>query len=181
MSIDPIIKIVSALVLSYIFVLAGLHKLQNILEFRGTLENYQLFPRFLLLPLSFSVPVTEIISGIGLLVPFTSKFAAFLIAALLCLYIFAIGINLLRNRRNIDCGCLGPLQRQTLSEWLIVRNLLLVGLAYCVMETTISRQLDWFDWVAILLATATTCLFYNIGNQLLVNKDKLKLLRSNHG
>lgn len=183
MFFDPVITIVSALILSYVFVLAGLHKWQNLTEFRATLENYQLFPAFLIVPLSFLVPGIEILAGVALLVPLTSTstFAAIVVGALLIFYMLAIAINLLRNRRNIDCGCLGPLQRQTLSEWLLVRNAMLLLLVYCVIESSAARRIDWFDWIVIVLATAVGCLFYNIGNQLLVNKDKLKLLRSDHG
>lgn len=177
---DPAITIISALVLSYIFVLAGLHKFQNLSEFRGTLENYQLFSERLLLPLSLLVPTLEIAAGLGLLILPGAGLAAMTVGLLLSLYIFAIAINLLRKRRDIDCGCLGPLQKQTLSEWLIVRNVLLLGLVYFVMDSGGQRQLQWFDWLVIMLATVAGCLFYNIGNQLLVNKDKLKLLRSDH-
>jgi len=178
---DPVISIISALVLSYVFVLAGLHKLQNLSEFRATLENYQLFAERLLLPLSFFVPAIEIAVGLGLLIPHTASLAAMTVAALLSFYILAIAINLLRKRRDIDCGCLGYLQKQALSEWLILRNVLLLGLVYFVMQAGAQRHLQWFDWLVIILATGTACLFYNIGNQLLVNRDKLKLLRSDHG
>ena len=178
---DPVITMISALVLSYVFVLAGLYKFQHLPEFRSTLENYQLFPGRLILPLSLLVPAIETAAGLGLLIPVSSGPAAITVGLLLSLYMAAITINLLRKRRNIDCGCLGSLQRQTLSEWLIVRNLLLLGLVYLTLATGAQRPLQWLDWLVIVLATAIACLFYNIGNQLLVNRDKLKLLRSDHG
>ncbi len=180
MASDPVITLVSALVLSYVFVVAGMHKIHHLPEFLATLKNYQLFPDFLLLPVCLLVPVLELAAGVGLLMPHSTPPAAMLAALLLCFYIVAILINLLRDRRDIDCGCLGPSQRQGLSEWLVLRNMLLFGLACLAMQAGAQRELAGFDWLVVVLATALACLCYNIGNQLLVNQEKLKLLRSDH-
>ena len=57
-----------------------------------------------------------------------------------------------------------------------MRNGLLLGLAYIAGSQTLARPLLWFDWFTVILATVMGCLFYNIINQLLVNKDLLRLL-----
>ena len=180
MNFDPVIPIISSLLLSYIFVVAGLHKWQDIAEFKTTLTNYQIVPDSLLGGFSYIVPVLEIVCGVTLLLPPTSVFAAFLAATLLLMYIFGIAINLLKGRRSIDCGCGGTEQKQSISEWLIIRNGLLLVMCYCVTASVLPRELLWFDWIVVLLAAVIGGLFYNILNQLLVNKDLLKVLRS-HG
>jgi uncharacterized membrane protein len=181
MQFDPVIAITCSLILSYVFVVAGMHKWQDLTKFRNTLENYQVLPVFLLSLSVYLVPLLEVITGIALLVPFTSEPAAFSAAMLLFVYMYAIAINLLKGRRTIDCGCGGTEQKQPISEWLLLRNGILVFLAYCIVASVQSRELVWFDWLVVALATVVGCLFYNIVNQLLVNKDLLKVLRSRHG
>ena len=176
MIFDPALNLIAALIVSYVFIVAGLHKCRAPAEFATTLTNYKILPESLARQGVYLVPVAEIMTGVALLIPATARLAAFSAGALLCIYIAAIGINLLRGRRNIDCGCGGPAQKQTISEWMIVRNGLLLGLVFIAGSRVETRALLWFDWLTIILATVMGCLFYNIINQLLVNKDLLKSL-----
>ncbi|MFT5132128.1 MAG: putative membrane protein YphA (DoxX/SURF4 family) [Gammaproteobacteria bacterium] len=181
MTFDPIIPVTCALTLSYVFVVAGFHKIRDIVEFKSTLENYQVVPTFLLSFFVYLIPVLELLTGIALIVPFTSELAAISASVLLIMYLFAMGINLVKGRRTIDCGCGGTEQKQNISEWLLLRNGVLLFFAYCVTATVEGRGLIWLDWVVVVLSTVIACLFYNIVNQLLVNKDLLKGLRSDYG
>ena len=176
MIFDPAVNLIAALILSYVLVLAGLHKCRAPAEFAATLANYKILPENLTRQGVYLIPVAEIMTGVALLIPATAQLAAFSAGALLCIYIAAIGINLLRGRRNIDCGCGGPAQKQSISEWMIVRNALLVLLACIAGSQAEPRTLLWFDWLIIIPAAVMGCLFYNIINQLLVNKDLLKSL-----
>ena len=176
MIFDPAINLIAALILSYVFVLAGLHKCRAATEFAATLANYKILPDGLNRQAVYLIPVVEIMTGVALLIPFTARMAALSAGMLLCVYIGAIAINLLRGRRNIDCGCGGPAQKQTISEWMIVRNGMLLCLAVIAGSQVDARTLLWFDWLIIVPATVMGCLFYNIINQLLVNKDLLKSL-----
>ena len=181
LTLDPAVNLVAALILSYVFVMAGLHKCRAPAEFATTLANYKILPESLARQGVYLAPVAEIMTGVALLIPATARLAAFSAGALLCVYIAAIGINLLRGRRNIDCGCGGPAQKQTISEWMIARNGLLLGLAFIAGSQTLPRPLLWLDWLTIIPAVAMGCLLYNIINQLLVNKDLLKsLVRISH-
>jgi uncharacterized membrane protein YphA (DoxX/SURF4 family) len=180
MKLDPVFIITCSLILSYIFVVASFHKWQNLEEFTETLRNYRLLPEASLGLFSYAIPGLELCCGLALLVPQSASVAAILAGALLLMYIFAIGLNLLKGRRSIDCGCGGVDQKQAISEWLIVRNSVLLFFSYCVIAATQAREALWLDWCIALLAAIVGCLFYNIVNQLLVNRDLLKGLR-NHG
>ena len=181
MKFDPIILVTCSLILSYVFVVASVHKWQNLDGFKSTIVNYQILPEGMSGAFVFSIPAVELICGIALLNPYSASLGALVAAILLLMYIIAIAINLLRGRRTIDCGCGGTEQKQAISEWLIFRNGILLFFAYAVITNVQTRELGWLDWIVVLLATATGCLFYNIVNQLLVNKDLLKVLRSHHG
>jgi hypothetical protein len=50
-------------------------------------------------------------------------------AGLLLLFALAMGINLRRGRRHIDCGCFQNALKQTLSWALVMRNVVLALLA----------------------------------------------------
>lgn len=180
MSNDPLLALIFSLVLSYVFVVAAIHKWKAMTEFRETILNYQVVPGFLVAPLAFAFPLVEFVSGVALLIPQTSSVAAVCVAMLLLTYILAMAINLLKGRRSIDCGCGGTDQKQNISEWLLIRNGVLVFFAWCVMTSVQGREFSWFDWLVAFLATVVICLIYNILNQLLVNRDLLKVLR-NHG
>ncbi|MBW2724378.1 MAG: methylamine utilization protein MauE, partial [Deltaproteobacteria bacterium] len=67
----------------------------------------------------------------------------------LCLYSLAIGINLARGRRDIDCGCAGPLARQTLHEMLVARNLVYAALALGAAAPMSLRAFGWLDGLTI--------------------------------
>jgi len=176
LSFDPALNLSAAWILGYVFLLAGWHKCRAPGEFATTLANYKVLPESLTRQGVYLLPVAELMIGAALLIPTTRAIAALAAGGLLCLYTTAIAINLLRGRRNIDCGCGGPAQRQTLSEWMLARNGLLALLVFIVGSRVETRMLLWFDWLVISLATVMGCLFYNIINQLLTNKDLLQPL-----
>ena len=178
MAIDPVISLIFSLVLSYIFVVAAVHKWQGFAEFQETLGNYRVLPAFLVKPFAFALPLLEFAAGVALLIPLTSKLAGAMAGILLLVYILAMLINLAQGRRSIDCGCGGSDQKQNISEWLVLRNTVLVLFAWCVMHNSPIRELGWFDWLVAFLATIVISLIYNILNQLLVNRDLLKVLKN---
>ena len=75
---------------------------------------------------------------------------AFLAAALLVSYALAIGINLLRGRTSIDCGCLGAGQRNRIGGWMVIRNLGLVAATLAAALPTTGRSLTSLDVVTIV-------------------------------
>lgn len=177
---DPLVVLIFSLVLSYIFVVAAVHKWRAMEEFRETLVNYRLLPESFTRLFAIVVPVMEFTAGLALLVPQANRPAALVSGILLLAYMTAMGINLMRGRRSIDCGCGGGDQKQNISEWLILRNAVLLFFAWCVVAAGPGREFGWFDWVVAALATAGICLIYNILNHLLVNRELLKVF-TNHG
>ena len=76
---------------------------------------------------------------------------------MLMLYSIAIGINLSRGRRDIDCGCAGPLARQTLHEMLVLRNVIYSVFALAAAAPLSLRAFNWVDGLTI--AFGVTSLF----------------------
>jgi hypothetical protein len=110
---------------SLVFLTAAYGKLTHGSAFRGVLANYRLLPEALVAPVAWLLPPVEAVLGTALLLGRGSFWPATLGAALLLLFALAMGINVQRGRRHIDCGCFQSALKQTLSWTLVLRNLVL--------------------------------------------------------
>jgi uncharacterized membrane protein len=178
-TIDPAISWTIALALALVFGASAAIKFADFVEFRGALENYRIVPEGLSLPAAVIVPVSEVGCAIALLVPRYHLAAAMLLILLLAIFTAAIGINMMRGRLYIDCGCFGPMLRQPLSKWLLVRNGVLMLLGAVVMVADDARAMTALDAVTITLGASTLVLIYGAANYLLANapaSNKMKRL-----
>jgi Methylamine utilisation protein MauE len=115
-----------------VYLAAAIGKMRHWEVFQGVIANYRLLPDFLLAPVAFVLPPVEGLVGAMLLLGLASPWSETGAAGLLLLFAVAMGINLRRGRRHIDCGCFQSALKQTLSWTLVIRNVvmvLLLGLA----------------------------------------------------
>ncbi|MBF4559813.1 methylamine utilization protein MauE [Pseudomonas sp. p50] len=176
MHIDPIFIIASALAIAVLLASAATHKLRAPARFAKQLADYQLLPEALVRPSARVIPAVELAIAFALLVPVSRSWAALTAASLIALYAAAIGINLWRGRRDIDCGCAGPDQAQPLRPVLLLRNSVLVGLALLASVAPIVRDLNVFDGFVTLFASAVALLIYAAADGLLANSPLLHKL-----
>lgn len=170
---DPIFIIASALAIAVLLASAATHKLRAPARFRKQLADYQLLPDALVRPIARMIPVAELMIAFALLVPAWRVYAALTAAGLMALYAAAIGINLWRGRRDIDCGCAGPDQAQPLRPVLLLRNSALVGLALLASVSPVVRDLGVFDGFVTVAASAVALLIYAAADGLLANSPLL--------
>ena len=156
---------------------AGGHKLAAFGVFAATLDDYRLVPRTLVRIVAGLVVCIELIIAFCLIVPATRSAALVASAVLLSIYAAAIAINLVRGRRHIDCGCMGPAGRQTLSGWLIARNLVVALIAVVSTVSITERTLIWLDLITIGAGVAVLALAYSSANYLIANAPELARLR----
>ena len=173
MHIDPIFIIASALAIAVLLASAATHKVRAPARFARQLADYQLLPASLVRPIARLVPLLELAIAFALLVPVSRGWAALSAASLLALYAAAIGINLWRGRRDIDCGCAGPDQAQPLRPVLLLRNSVLVVLALLASVTPIARDMTLFDGFVTVAAAAVALLIYAAADGLLANSPLL--------
>jgi hypothetical protein len=173
MTLDPIFIIASALAVAVLLASAATHKLRAPGRFARQLADYQLLPEALVRPIGRVIPLLELLIAFALLVPFSRAIAAVGAAVLIALYAAAIGINLWRGRRDIDCGCAGPDQAQPLRPVLLARNAVLVALALLASTTPIVRDLGFFDGFVTVAASAVALLIYAAADGLLANSPLL--------
>ncbi len=110
-----------------ILVRAAIGKARDLAAFEGALDGYRLLPFWSLPAAKIGFPVVEAVIAAALLIPPLRALAGYAAAGLLTLFAAAMAINLIRGRREIDCGCGGPGSRQTLSWGLVIRNLLIAA------------------------------------------------------
>lgn len=158
--LDPLLSWLLRCALALLFATAAVHKLRDPRDFRTTLADYEILPpAFVGLGVGALVAAESVVAMMLLLIGGATAGLASL--ALLALYSFAIGLNLLRGRRQIDCGCLGPAFRQPLSAGLILRNAILgLGAAAAALPVS-ARSLHAIDAVSLGFGLVTLVLLFH--------------------
>jgi uncharacterized membrane protein YphA (DoxX/SURF4 family) len=162
--LDPVFAWVLRSSLAALFATAAIHKIRDPRAFLRTFSEYKILPRRLTAPGAIALVVAELSISIGLLVGARGYLAELAAVSLLLVYTLAIGVNLLRGRRNIDCGCLGPASRQTLSGWLLFRNALLTIGAAAICLPISGRRLEFVDGISLVGGFLTLLLLFNAIN-----------------
>lgn len=150
MMMDPSIALACRVLGALVFATAAAGKLRHRHELAGVVANYRLLPQPLAAPAAWTVLALECLAALSLASGVRLVPGAALAIGLLCLFALAMGVNLARGRREIDCGCFQSGLRQRLSAALIVRNLLLAAMMTALFGVTgpLSGPLQWVDGLA---------------------------------
>jgi uncharacterized membrane protein YphA (DoxX/SURF4 family) len=121
--------------ISLVFLTASYGKLRHGTSFQGVVANYRLLPDAMVAPVAYLIPPVELLLSATLLLGLAFPWPELAAAGLLLLFALAMGINLRRGRRHIDCGCFQSALKQTLSGVLVMRNVVLALLMGVVLFT----------------------------------------------
>lgn len=128
--------------LALVFFTAGFGKIRHHAAFHGVVTNYRLMPESAVPAFAGLLPVVELVIASALLfAPRAWPEAG--AAVLLLVFAAAMGINIRRGRRHIDCGCFQSALKQTLSWTLVARNAvlaLLLAIPAAVPEGTLPES-----------------------------------------
>jgi hypothetical protein len=163
---------VCRLAMAGIFLHAALHAWRDRAAYAAVVENYRLAPRIMSRTAALVLPPAQIAAAVLLLMPGQGLAGPLLGLALLTLFTAAIGINLLRGRKHIDCGC-GGAAGQRLSAGLLVRNILLCLLLLPTLACPFTVLPGAALAVAMSGATIFMVLLYLAGSQMLANAQAL--------
>jgi hypothetical protein len=176
--LDPIYSLIVATLVAFVFAHAAIHKVFEYARHVGIVADYQVMPAWVVPLLAPLVIVLEFAAAVLVLLPATRTMGLILAAGLLLAYLFSIGLNLLRGRTSIDCGCGWGSQEHPISGWLLIRNLLFVAAAASALLPLASRSLHLADWILVALASSVVIAIYYIGDVLIANWLKLRKLKS---
>lgn len=151
-------------VLIVVFGLAVSHKLRNYPRFRASVAAYEMVPEAFVAWFAALIVAVEALTVLLLL---THEGRGMLLGfALLGTYTMAMGLNLARGRSEIDCGC-GDLPTP-LSRWLLLRNVVLMGLALAAARHP-EAEGSFGGWMLTGTAVVAATGLYLIVEQLLAN------------
>ena len=166
-AMDPVLSWTFSADAAAIFALSATLKLRDLDLFEAAVRDYWILPSWAVKPFSRCAPVMELAAAAGIAFPWSRGWAGAVLVGLLCVFSAAIAINLLRGRRELECGCCGAAMRQHLSGLLLWRNgglALLVGLA---MGPVNARPVGALDLFIIMAGGASLMLLYASANYLI--------------
>jgi len=175
--IDPLLVYAAAATLAGILLAGSLGKLTGFTDFENAVAGYALLPGMLVRPFALLFAAAEVLAAVLLLTPAARESGAALAMLLLLAATVGIIANLLRGRRDIDCGCGGFSQRSSgLSWWLVLRNSLLLALAVPALLAghAGTRSLGWIDGISFFGATLAALGLYFCLNQLIAAHERFQ-------
>lgn len=172
--LDPAVHLTLRLFLALLLLASSAHKIRRAPWFRSTLAEYGLLPQASVGVAAIVVTAAELLIAIALLVPQSAAAPPLGACILFAIYTVAIGVNLLRGRRDIDCGCSGVLEGRRLGEGLVLRNLGLMAVAAAAALPPAARPLVWIDATTIVASVATLGLLYASIDMVVANAGPLR-------
>jgi hypothetical protein len=152
------------LFMALVFATTAIGKMRNWRTFEGVVANYRMLPEVLVRPFAYGLPLLELLVAVGL-VTLRAPYPECVTAALLGLFAAAMGVNILRGRQSIDCGCFSSTLKQTLRWSLVARNLvMIVLLAACAAAD--GGQATGRMWVNGVLGGAALFIIFQALNAL---------------
>lgn len=126
--------LIARLILAGVLVMAALPKIQDPGAFANSVAAFRVIDLGLSSWVALVLPWLELVLGLGILMPFIRQTSCALIGLLLLIF---IGLHLSAWVRGLDlrCGCFGADADAAGSDyrWLILRNLLLLGMAMLLL------------------------------------------------
>jgi hypothetical protein len=168
--IDPAFEHVLRGGLALLLASGAVQKARDRARFRAAVAGYALLPERATGAAAAGFALAEAALAAGLLLPAPLGVRAPALAAaalLFAVYGAAIGVNLARGRRAIDCGCGGPAARVPLSGWLVARNAVLAAAALACAGGAAPRALAAADVVTIAGGVAALALLWTAAHGLL--------------
>jgi len=164
--LEPMATAFSVTLLVVVFLAASVNKLRSLEIFEGVVYNFRLLPETLVKPTAYSLPFVEMAVAAALIVPATRSYSSWTAVILLGVFTLAVAINLLRGRREIDCGCFSSGHKssdlkQTLSWWLVLRNIVLAALALWVAAVpAVAPVGSGLVWLLGMITAIIVAIFY---------------------
>lgn len=172
---DPVVAFVFRGLLALVLLVAAVHKVREPRRFAAVVDAYRVVPRRAARVAAALVPAIEITAALLLLAGTPAGATA--AVALFGAYGIAIGVNLARGRRDLDCGCSGPGARQPIAPWMLARNAVLIACAAALLGPQRPRAWTMTDGVTATAATLALFALYAAVERLGANHPALARLR----
>jgi hypothetical protein len=177
--LDPAFGYLIIAGIALLFATAGAHKLQDLARFAEAFAAYRVLPKALARRLAWLIPSLELCVAASLLWEPTRRVAAVAAIAVLISYASGLELNLLRGRRDLDCGCGTARDRRAIAAWMVWRNLILAAAVGIAVLPWSPRSLGLTDLLTIVGALTVGITLYAAVDRLLGDVvPKATILRS---
>jgi hypothetical protein len=153
--------------IAVLFASAAAHKLQDLARFAEAFAAYRVLPEALSRRLAWLIPALELCVAAGLLWEATRRVAAVAATAVLIAYASGLQLNLLRGRRDLDCGCATARGRRAIAPWMVWRNMILAAAAGITVLPWSPRSLNPTDVLTVVGAITAGVALYAAVDRLL--------------
>lgn len=136
------------LALSFILVSAAFAKVRSLPVLVQNVGDYALLPAIVVRPFALSLPIVELLCGLGLFLGLWLRATSLATFVLLATFAVAVGVNLIR-KRDIPCGCFGTGDRRKIGWNTLARVLLLM--IYSGILAVIASDHTWLSIPASIL------------------------------
>lgn len=117
--------LVARLIPGIVFIFAGMEKISDTPSFAKAIYDYRIFPELLINFFALAIPWIEVVSGLLLVFGIWVRENAFILNALLLIFITLILISIFRGL-NIECGCFGTASGSRVGWLKILENVALL-------------------------------------------------------
>ena len=165
--------------IAILFASAGVHKLRDLVHFTAIFAAYRLLPDEPARRLAGLIPCLELAVGAALLWTPSRRLGVASGIVLLIAYALALSLNLLRGRRDFECGCGAARDSRVISAWMVWRNLILAAALGIAALPWTSRPFDLTDGLTVAGGLVVGVTFYAAVDRLLGHvAPKALILRS---
>jgi hypothetical protein len=178
--LDPAFGYLIVAGLALLFASAAMHKVRGLARFTEIFSAYRVMPDALGRRLAKLVPCLEVAIAIALLWEPSRRMAVIAAAAVLIAYASVMGLNLLRGRRDLDCGCGMARDRRNIAGWMVWRNLFLAAAIGSAALPWSPRALNSTDMLTVFGGLIAAVTLYAAVDRLLGDvAPKAMMLRGN--
>lgn len=124
--------LVARLIPGIVFIFAGMEKISDTPSFAKAIYDYRIFPELLINFFALAIPWIEVVSGLLLVFGIWVRENAFILNALLLIFITLILISIFRGL-NIECGCFGTASGSRVGWLKILENVALLIPGICLI------------------------------------------------
>jgi hypothetical protein len=177
--LDPAFGYLIVAGVALLFASAGIHKVRGVARFTEIFVAYRVLPNVLGRRISRLIPCFEVAIAIALLWEPSRRMAVIAAIAALIAYALGMGLNLLRGRRDLDCGCGTARDRRPIAGWMVWRNLFLAAALGSAALPWSPRALNSTDLLTVMGGLIVAVALYAAVDRLLGDvAPKAMMLRS---
>jgi len=149
-----------------LFASAAIQKFRSLTRFAAIVAAYRVLPASIGGPVAWLISCLEAAIAVALMWAPARKAAVIAAMVLLIAYASGMSVNLLRGRRDLDCGCGASRDRRPIAAWMVWRNAFLAVAVGITLLPWSQRSLYFTDSLTLVGGLAVAITLYAAADRL---------------